>query len=153
MPDVITATEYLEIASTPLATPAWRITDLTPLFAGAALRGAPNRLLPLAGARALPQRVGPTTYSLPITIWGHRNRDGSTNADARAGLKANIAALHTAFIDPPTPPATTRSAIWHQAGGTTVTKDINAVTFTPTAFSPRAIRGVLSFTVTTGRFT
>lgn len=152
MPDVITATEYLEIASTPLATPAWRITDLSPLFGSANLRGA-DRILPLAGVRALPRRATVTTYSLPMVIWGHRDREGGYYADERDGLLANVDALHAAVIAPPGTATGTRSAIWHQAGGTTVTEDVHVLGLTPRAFSPRAIRAVLTLSVPTGRFT
>lgn len=151
MPDVITATEYLEIASTPLATPAWRITDLTPLWKAATLRGS-DRLLPLAGIRQLRRREGLTTYSFPMTVWGRRDRTGTPYANLRDGLDANIEALHAAVIVPLTTTSGTRVAIWHKADGGTVSKNVTVLDFTPQAFSPAAIRGVLSLS-TTGRFT
>lgn len=152
MPDVITATEYLEIASTPLATPAWRVTDLTPLFRSANLRGS-DRILPLAGVRALPRRATVTTISLPMVIWGHQNREGAYYADERDGLLANVDALHTAIVVPPGTATGTRSATWHQAGGTTVTEDVHVLGLDPRALSPRSIRAVLTLSIPSGRFT
>lgn len=151
MPDLITATEYLEINSVPLATPAWRITDLTALNRSAEQRGT-DRLLPLAGIRSLPRHPTVTSFVLPFRVWGHMDREGTPYADPRAGLKANLAVLHSAIFDPVQTGDGTRSATWHQAGGTTVTKDVKVLPWTPSAVSPRSQRGDLVITITTGRF-
>lgn len=151
MPDLITATEYLEINSVPLATPAWRILDLTVLNRSAEQRGS-DRLKPLAGVQSLPRRPGLTTYPLPFRVWGHRDREGTYYDDVREGLKANLAVLHAAVFAPVETGDGTRAAIWHQAGGTTVSKNVKVLPFEPAAVSPRSVRGVLTITITTGRF-
>lgn len=152
MPDVITATEYLEIASTPLATPAWRVTDLTPLWTSASLRGT-DRVLPLAGVRALPRRATVTQIVLPMVIWGARNREDALYANVRDGLRQNLNALHAAIVDPPGTATGTRSATWHQAGGATETVDLHVLGLTPTKFSPGAVRANLHLSIPSGRFT
>lgn len=152
MPDVITAAEYLEIASIPLATPAWRIKSLVPLWRSASQRGT-NRLLPLAGIRALPKREGSTLIPLEITIWGHRDREGDPYASPRAGLDANIEILQDAVFAPPGGTTGTRTCIWHKASGSTVTVAAQVGVFLPTELSPRAVRGSFSIEIPNGRFT
>lgn len=152
MPDVITATEYLEIASTPLATPAWRITDLTPLWSSANLRGA-DRILPLAGVRALPRRATVTQVTLPMVIFGDRDRTNTPYSNARDGLRQNLDALHAAVVDPPGGATGTRTAIWHQAGGATETVALHVLGLVVGRFSPGAVRASLQLSIPTGRFT
>lgn len=153
MPDVITATEYLEIASTPLATPAWRITSLVPLWASADVRGT-DRLLPgAAGVRPNRRRPTVTRYALNMVIWGDRSREGTPYADVRIGLDTNIEALHAAIVDPPGTDTGTRAAVWHTADGSTRTADVHVLGLVPRELSPRSVRATLQLSIPTGRFT
>lgn len=150
MPDVITATEYLEIASTPLATPAWRILDLTPLWSSAAVRGD-DRVLPHAdGVRPERRRVTVTQVALPMVIWGDKNRENTPYGDIRVGLLTNIEALHTAIVVPTTGDGT-RAATWHQATGT-ATADVHVLGLAVRALSPRSVRATLQLSIPQGRF-
>lgn len=152
MPDVITASEYLIVNSTPLATPAWRLTDLTPLWSSAEVRGS-DRILPGApGVRAMRRRPTATRLILPGVVWGDRNRENTPYGDVRTGLHTNIAALQAAVIEPPTTGDGTVAATW-VIPGTDRTANVHVLAFTPTKLSPRSIRFVLELSIPTGRFT
>lgn len=152
MPDVITADEYLIINNVPLATPAWRLTDLTPLWTSAAVRGS-DRLLPGApGVRALRRRPTATVLVLPGVVFGNQDREGTAHPDARTGLHANIAVLQSEIIEPPTSGDGTRAATW-VIPGTDKTADVHVTAFTPTAFTPDTVRFVLELSIPAGRFT
>lgn len=153
MPDVITAAEYLEIASTPLATPAWRITSLVPLWVSADLRGS-DRLLPGAsGVRAQRRRLTVTRKAFELVIFGRQDRTGNFYDDVREGLDANIAALQAAIVDPPGTATGTRAATWHRANGSTATADVHVLGIVPRELSPAAVRATLQLSIPTGRFT
>jgi hypothetical protein len=151
MPDVITAAEYLEIASVPLATPAWRITSLTPLRSSAPRRGS-NRVLPHApGRRAQRRRVDEAVVALEMVIWGDRNRENTAYGSVRVGLQTNWDALHAALVDDPGGDST-RTAVWHRASGT-LTAPVQVLGLIARDLSPRSTRATLQLAIPQGRFT
>lgn len=152
MPDVITATEYLEIASVPLATPAWRITSLVPLWGAADLKGNDLDLPGTNGSRPYLRRPRATTYALEMVIWGDRNRENTAYGNVRTGLHTNLEALHTAIVDPTGTGDGTRVAIWHKPTGN-ATCDVHVLGLVPRALSPRSIRATLQLSIPQGRFT
>jgi len=96
----ITQFEYVEINSVPLATPAWEILDLAPIWDAAPIRDH-NLLLPFAKGTD-PQRgvVDEFTCQLPFIVYGDMDQEGDPYMDARAGLWANIRYLQAAFCIP-----------------------------------------------------
>lgn len=151
MPDVITASEYLVINSVPLATPAWRITDLTPLWSGADLRGR-DRVKPGAeGATPVRRVLAATRLVLPGVVFGTHNREGTPYGDVRTGLRTNLDVLHTQVVDPPAGDGT-HAATW-VLPGTDKTADVHVVGFSTRAFSPAAVRFTIELSIPSGRFT
>jgi hypothetical protein len=151
MPDVITASEYLIINSTPLATPAWRITDLTPLWSGPDLRGG-DRVLPGAtGVIAYRRRATATRLILPGVIWGDKTRENVATSDVRTGLHDNLDAFYTAIVAPVASDPGTHAATWVKPG-TDKTANVHVVGFTPRQLSPRSIRFTMELSLPTGRF-
>jgi hypothetical protein len=100
MPDVITATEYVEINSVPLATPAWRCANLTSLFMPPRVRGSDRRIPYAKGEDPLRRIYDKAEHSLPLLIWGNRKRDGTNHTNVRDGLVANIDILESELVDP-----------------------------------------------------
>jgi hypothetical protein len=114
MPNVITRSTYLEINSVPLATPAWRILDLSRLH-GLAVRGS-DRIMPGAnGMRAQRRRRTIYSQSLPLLVVGRYDREGNVLSNVYDGLDDNIDYLMTNVIEPPS--TATVTAVWHRAGG------------------------------------
>jgi hypothetical protein len=141
MPDVIEATEYLEIGGVPLATPAWRITSLVPLWAGPDLRGDDVTIEDEPGELAYRQEVHSTSYALPGVVWGRKNREGVAYPDVRTGLHANLAALHTALLIPPMTERGTFDAIWHRVPyAANRTGTVKVLGMPVREFAPGAIR-------------
>lgn len=152
MPDVITATEYLEIGSYPFATPAARITDLTPLFSLPERRGGDLVIPGASGARPYARLIASTQLVLPGVVWGDRDRTGAATASPRSGLMSNLDAIATALAIPATV-AGTLSATWHRASGANRTAAIHVEGFEVAAFGPGAARFRLTITIPAGRFT
>jgi len=152
MPTIITAVEYLEISSVPLATPAWRILSLDPLWRAAALLGTDTDIAGVDGALPNPRWTTATPIALSMWIGGRKDHEGTVNADARAGLKANLNYLHANVIDQPATDDGTRAAVWHQAGGTTVSVSLHVLDLAPRGLSPAAIYATLQLSIPSGRF-
>jgi hypothetical protein len=151
VPDVITASEYLIINSVPLATPAWRLTSLVPLWSSADLVGS-DRRLPKAGVRAFRRRATATRIVLPGVVFGSHNREGVAYGDVRTGLHANIDALHAALVEPPATDEGTYAATWVKPG-TDKTADVHVLAFNPSRLGPGSVRFALEISIPTGRFT
>jgi hypothetical protein len=151
MPDVITATEYLTIGTVPLATPAWRILDLTGLFSSADLVGDDRRFPGTSGVRAERRWATSTRIALPMVIWGDRNRENTPYGSVRIGLQTNLEALHAAIVDPTTGDGT-RTAVWTQASGTS-TAPVHVLGLIVRALSPRSVNATLQLSIPQGRFT
>lgn len=151
MPDLINRTTYLEIASTPLATPAWRILDLSKLY-GIEKRGA-DRILPgAAGGRAFERKITMRSVALPLLVEGRQNREGTPYGNAYEGLDDNLDALYTAIILPPGTAAGTRAAVWHRATGN-LSADVHIEGLEPEAWGSAWIRFSLELSIPSGRWT
>lgn len=150
MPDVITAVEYLEINSYPFATPAARITDLTPLFSLATRRGGDLLIPGASGARPYARIVSATQLVLPGVVFSDKTRTGAT-AGGRAGLMGNLDAIATALAIPNTT-AGTLAAVWHRASGSNWSAAVQVEAFEVSAFGPGAARFKLTLTIPAGRF-
>lgn len=148
MPDVITRSTYLEIASTPLATPAWRVTNLSALY-GMNKRGSDLVMPGAAGSRPYQRQIASRTASLPLIVYGTHDRTGTPYGNVYAGIDDNVDALMTAIVDPPGTTAGTRAAIWHRATGN-YTADIHVEAFEPETWGRGWVRFVLDLSVPAG---
>lgn len=135
MPFTVTRTEYLEIQEytlssyIPLATPAWRVINLSSLFEGPDVRGA-NEVVPgVAGRSALPVLVDETTKTLEMVVYGARDWNAGAYSDHHIGLETNLAYLTANLARPPAWPAATRGAILHKANASTVSAAIQVMKF------------------------
>jgi hypothetical protein len=148
MATVITRTQYLEINSTPLATPAWRITDLSRLY-GLETRGS-DRILPGAdGMLPYRRRVTSKIVGLPLLVSGAQDHEAGANSDIYEGLDDNIDYLieHVA-----TPGASPYAAVWHRANGA-VEADVQIEGFSPEAWGRGWVRFTLEISIPAGIFT
>lgn len=86
----ITDPTWLEVNGIPLATPAWRITDLSPLLDDGPVRGA-DLVMPLAeGARPYRRRRTVRVVTLPMDIFGDADIEGDPTPDAVQGAINNV---------------------------------------------------------------
>lgn len=120
---------HLVIDDVPLSTPAWEHINLYGLYSSGAVRGD-NRVMPGAvGVRALRRRPTQTNRTLDLVIFGDRQPDGTPNADAIAGLFANIAALN-ALADPLATANSTRAATIVRPGAGSLSAAVQILGFT-----------------------
>lgn len=148
MADVLTRTTYLEISSTPLATPAWRIMDLSVLY-GMSKRGG-DRVLPGAsGVHPLERKVTIRTVSLPLLVFGAQNREGTPYANLNLGIDDNVDALMDAIVDEVGSTAGTRAAIWHRATGN-YTADVHVEGLEPETWGRGWVRFSLDISIPAG---
>lgn len=152
MADLITAAEYLEINSTPMATPAWRITSLVPLWGGPSLRGDDRLIEGVAGLRPYRRLVTATRVALPLVIWGDANREGTPYSDVRIGLHTNMDALVAAIVTPPLTTAGTYTATWHKPG-TDRSAAVHVLGLAVRELSVRSIRATLQLSIPAGVWT
>lgn len=149
----ITATEYLEINSVPLATPAWRLTDLTSLYDEADVRGDDILIPHSAGVLAQPRRRTVTKKALPIVVFGDYDLDGVAHTDPREGLAINTAYLMTNVVAPPGTGDGTRDAVWHLWDGSTKAADVHVLGgLGLKRKNPITVEGVLVISIPAGRF-
>lgn len=153
MPDVITATEYLEVNDYPFATPAARITSLVPLFRGPASRRGGDLIMNGAnGRRPYARILDATELVFPGKVWGHRDRENAVHADPREGLTLNLDAIHTAVLAIPATVDGTVEAAWHRADGDVWTAEVHVEDFTVAPLSPRSITFALTLSIPGGWF-
>lgn len=150
MPDVLTRSTYLEISSTPLATPAWRVLDLSKLY-GMSKRGSDLVMPGASGVRPYERVVTFRSIGLPIIIMGRQKRDGTVNSNIYEGLDDNVDALMTAVVEPPGTTEGTRAAVWHRATGN-VSADVHVEAFEPEAWGNGWIRFMLELSIPAGRW-
>lgn len=151
---VIVEDTWLEINSIPLATPAWLITDLSPLLDSASVRGQ-DRLLPgAAGVRPLLRRRTVTRLTFPVVIFGDVDQDGATIADPRMGMVTNKEYLETNLGIGLTVDDGTVPAIWHRRNATTKTADVHVLGFHGSrTLGEFTLRTTLDISIPAGRFT
>lgn len=143
---------YLTINSVPLATPAWRITDLTPLFDAPKQRGDDLVIPGAAGVLARPRRNTATRIAFVIEVFGELDSDGVAHANPALGLITNIDYLYTNVVAPPGTATGTRAAEWTLPGGETRNADVHVLGLTFLRRSPTWARGRLDVNVPAGRF-
>lgn len=150
-------TGTLTIDGVLLNTPAWDLTDLTPLWVEATVRGG-DRLLPgVAGVIPYRRRLDVTEHALPMLISGDVDEAGADQANAWIGLEANIETLRSTVIEPTNVGDGTRPATLTLPSGLTRTADVHVlglrVSGAVGAGSSHAlVRAVLQISVPAGRF-
>lgn len=104
MPTVITSDEYLSFdavgayPAVPMNTPAWKITDYTPLRRRArvgsdrAIPGSPGRLY-------VPREWDELQVDLPVRIFGKRNWENTAYSDSWLGMDLNHLYLRDNVFD------------------------------------------------------
>lgn len=115
MPAVANRTEYLTIGSVIIGTKACHATNLQ-VLEDEVHRHA-TRLIPnVAGLRPYPSKLHALPLVLELVINGRYASDGTANANAYTGLRANIAELK-GVTSPVTTGNGTRSVTWTYPGG------------------------------------
>ena len=145
---------HLEIDGVPLSTPAWEHLNIQSLYSGPSVRGE-NRVMPgAAGRRALPWRADETNRTITLAIFGDQRWDGVDNADAVAGLWANVAHLTANVIASPATPDGTRTAILKRTGHADLTATIQVRGFEidDSPYSPTAVAASIDLTLISGGF-
>lgn len=149
MTDLITAVEYAQIDTVPLATPAWRVVDLATLWETADQEGADTPIPGAHGARANPRWRRPTKVMLELWIRGEYDRTGATNTDGRAGLWANVAVIR-GLCAPPGNATGTRTLTVHVAGAAAISGPVHVTKLTLGAFSPTIRKATLELSIPAG---
>lgn len=129
---VITADEYLEISGYPLATPAIRLLDLSPLWS-IEYRRTSVPMPYVSGRVPYPTRYEEVAYSLPGKVFGFTTSEGAATSGYRAGLTANLDELRAEVLAEVATGDGTRPAIWHRGDGLTRVADVQVVGFSTRA--------------------
>jgi hypothetical protein len=152
MSDLITATEYVAIDSIPLATPAWRVVNVSELWQAADQDGSDTIIPGANGARPNPRWRRPTERVLELHIFGEANREGTPYANARIGLWTNVVALRSGLVNPPGSSTGTRTCIVHLGdGSTTLTGPVHVTGLEWTPRSPVWIVAALTLSIPAGQ--
>lgn len=149
MPPVITRSTYLQAKTThPLATPAYRILDLSPLY-GLAMRGSVERVPYVDGGEGYQHRIDANSVTLTLHVAGRQASDGSTHSNVYAGLDDNIDELLANVVSPGT---TAYRWYWYRATGDMLEADVFVEQFTPKAWGAGWVRFGLGLVIPAGRF-
>lgn len=141
--------EWLDLEGFHLATHAWWVESLAPLF-NIQKRGQ-DRVIPgAAGMRAHTRRTTRLSVTLVLRVFGQTDEDGVANADSRVGLYENLRAIEDAIL---TDVAGTRTATWHLPDGTTRTAECHVEGFTVNEGAPTEARCALELSFPAGRWT
>lgn len=102
-----------------MVTGAWRIRDMSPLFAGSEQDGR-DVILPGAtnGVRAKQRFKRATVVNLDLFLFGNNTVAGTPHANIRTGLYANALYLRTNLIEPTNSGTGTVTATATHPGGT-----------------------------------
>ncbi len=110
----VTDPTWLNVNGVDLATPAWRITDLSELLNEGPVRGG-DLVMPLAeGVRPYRRRRTVRTVTLPMDIYGDFDQDGGVVADPVQGVISHMIFLaqNLGIGDDATAEDGTVDAIW-----------------------------------------
>lgn len=143
--------EYLVVGSVTLATPAFWVESLAPLF-GVKKQGDDRKIPRAAGARPYARLRGPVTVGLTVRVHGDVDQDGVATASARDGLYDHLRYLEVNLLDDVATTEGTRTAVWHLPDGTTRTAAVHVETFTVTGASPTEATCLLELSIPAGRF-
>jgi hypothetical protein len=143
--------EWLEIDGTDLATHAYFVTSLAPLFT-VQKRGS-DRVIPnLSGARPYKRTLTVVSVTLSIFVDGTVDEDGVATADARAALYGHLRTLEDALLADVATTAGTRTAVWHQPSGSR-TAAVHVESLKVEGQSPSSATCTLELTIPAGSWT
>lgn len=159
MPPLITRTEYLEINSIALSTPAYWLRSLVPLKQAPDVR-VNNRLVPrVKGRTAYLPFTDQTRVLLPIVIVGQYDNTGAAISNPKDGLQDNIDYLLTNVVLTADAGGSgvgsdgTRSATWHLPdGSTTRTATVQVMGMDLAPLGKSSVQGALDIIIPAGRF-
>jgi hypothetical protein len=147
-------TGKLTVGGFDLASPAWDIPDLTPLWYAHTVRGA-NLLLPSAsGQRGYPRRLDAGEYTLTLFVTGSVDMFGTAFPDPWHGLRNNLDVLWTNVFSPVVTDTGTRACVLEVPGAADRSADVQ---FEPLEAAgdiddPGLVAFTMSVTIPTGRF-
>lgn len=147
----VTQNTWVEINGVDLATPAWLVTDLSDLLTTAPPRGSNEPMPGADGRRFFPRYRDEVKVSLPMSIFGDFDEDGSPTADPVQGvidhveyLRESLGEYDTALVP----------LIWHLPSGSTYTADVQVLgLFEFRDAGPGHLRCALDIVVPAGRLT
>lgn len=150
---VITHTHYVEINSVPLATPAWVVMDMSPLWDAPGLRGGDRRIPYEDGEQPLRRFLEPLRVVVPLLIRGDRDQDNAAYSNTMIGLQTNLDYLRSNILTPSTSDPGTWPIVLHMPDSTTRSSDCFVIP--PLQIKPigrNAFTGVLDILVPSGVF-
>lgn len=143
--------EWLEIDNVDLATHAYWVESLAPLF-NIQKRGS-DRVLPnLAGARPYRRRITSLSVSLTVHVLGDVDADGVATIDPRIGLYDNLRFLEDNLLADVDTTAGTRVATWHLPDGSTRSSEVHVEAFTVVGNTPISAQCALELTIVDGHW-
>lgn len=141
--------EYLEIDGVALATHAYWIESLAPLFT-MQKRGVTEAMPYQAGGISYRRRSTFVTVSLRLNVIGEVDVDGNPITDPRDGLYDHLEYLDDNLL---ADVVSTRSATWHLPDGvSTRTAEVNVEAFTVVGNTPVSAACTLELSIPAGRF-
>lgn len=142
------ADEYLEIDGIELATYAWWVESLAPLFT-IHKRGANETLPYVAGTVAYQRRTTSTTVSLRLAVVGDVDEDGDPTDNPRAALYTHLDYLQTGLL---ADIEGTRTALWYRPDGSVWAAEVHVEGFTVVGTSPESANCTLELMIPAGTF-
>lgn len=151
MADLITSDEYVTIGGVPLATPAWRVENISELWQTADVDGSDTPIPGAHGARPNPRWRRPTRRQLQLFIFGDAKRDGTPIANSRKGVWDNVADLRTSIVTAPNTTDGTRAMVVHLSGTTTtLVGDVHVESLAWSPFSPGILAATIDISIPAG---
>ena len=140
--------EYLDIDGIPLATHAYWIESLAPLFT-MQKRGVTEAMPYVAGGVSYRRRRTFVTVNLTVNVVGSVDADGNTIVNYRDGLYDHLRFLEDQILDDVD---STRTATWHLPDGTTRSAEVNVEAFTVVGNTPESAVCTLELSIPSGTF-
>jgi hypothetical protein len=145
----ITRTNYLEVNSVPLSTPAWWIVNLETEIVKRTTRGSNLLLAQATGRRRRRRYLDECVYQFEMRIRGMVKWDGTLHANASDGFIANAEQL-TANLGIASSSAVT--ATWHRTGSASKTASVDIVHFECADLGHRDAKAILEIVAPAGLF-
>lgn len=137
-----------------LASPAWDIPNLSPLWFQHAIRGENLLLAGASGQRPYPRRLEEAQHNLLLYVTGEADHNGVPFPDPWHGLRHNLDTLWTQVFQPVTTGGGTRACLLEVPGAANRTADVQ---FEPLRASseindPHLAVFTMTITIPAGRF-
>lgn len=154
---LLLTTDYLKLAGNTvdvsLATPAYLLTDISPLLSSANARGSDRKIPGVHGVLPYPRRRTVTEYALDLFVDGARDANGSATASPRQAVYDHMDFLNDELVQPPAAANGTRAATLYEPSGATRRASVHVVEITVNGYEgPSALRCSLVISLPYGRF-